>query len=101
MLAAERPRGVFSRQLTSLRGSTGATRSEAEALEKFDQRRANRLVVVDDEHGERHVAAVGGSVSVSVVPCSGTLSMLMEPPCSSMMRWQSARPIPVPPALVE
>ena len=48
-----------------------------------------------------HVAAVAGSVRVSVVPCSCWLSMLIVPPCSSMMRWHSARPIPVPPVLVE
>src|SRR5215208_5069682 len=37
----------------------------------------------------------------AVVPHSGALSSEMVPPCSSTMRWQRARPMPVPPGLVE
>ena len=92
---------VLGSQTSAFGGGRRPARREAKRLEEFDQGRAHRFVVVDHEQGQRHVAAVGGSVRVSVVPASGTLSMLIVPPCSSMMRWQSASPMPVPPALVE
>ena len=91
---------VFRRQLPPLRCRCGPTGGVSEGLEELDEGRADRFVVVDDQDGAHYVAAVAGNVSVSVVPCSGWLSIEMVPWCSSMMRWQSAKPMPVPPALV-
>jgi hypothetical protein len=111
--------------LPSLGGGAGGARDVAERREEVGERLADRGVVVDDEDGERHggrESGIGGRapgaasaprfpppdspqlagrVIVSAVPTSGALSIVIVPPCSSTMRWQRARPMPVPPALVE
>ncbi len=77
---------MFGCQSATFRGGGRTAHRVAERLEELDQRLPNRVLVVDHEQRQRHDNTGAGSETVSVVPCSGRLSMPMAPPCSSMMR---------------
>ena len=82
-------------------------RLDPKRLDDLGQVLGQRLVVVDDENGARHATAVpevadasrAGRVRTKVAPRSlGSRSI--DPPWASRMRRQSARPRPLPLALV-
>src|SRR5436190_10992292 len=61
-------------------------------------------LVLDHQNALAHVVStcrstITGSVNANVEPCPGCDSTHIRPPCISMMRFDMARPKPVPPFL--
>src|SRR5262249_37079965 len=72
---------------------------DAQLLDDLGEVLGQRLVVVDDEDQRAHAAAPPGKPSRKLAP-SDRASISTLPPCASMRRRQSARPRPLPFALV-
>ncbi len=69
----------------------------------FDERSADRRLIVGDEDGGVHAsvptescAGRNGSQSRAIVPFPGSLANVMSPPCASAIFLQMASPRPVP-----
>src|SRR5436190_20319095 len=89
---------MLGRQVDGLRTRRRFEQPVARRLEDVADELHVLLVVLDDEDlrgGHGYIDLVG-SVKTKVLPSPGSLSTQMRPPCSSISRFESARPSPVP-----